>query len=122
MPLPTETKPEAIIETFFILLETAPELFSEHIQALYELVAKPTDSAEEIAKIVDKWCENRPQIYENMENDFMEMGAEDTDSNPRDEKAAIKFNERMKQNRERLGSTPLNSIKQNDSGTANQKS
>ncbi|MFN6468686.1 MAG: hypothetical protein RMY36_003300 [Nostoc sp. SerVER01] len=120
MPLPTESQPQAVIEAFFTLLETAPQLFDDQdIEALSELQAQSTDSDEEIAKRIEKWCESRPQIYENMENEFLEMGAGDTDSEQKNEEAARKLNERLKENQERLGSKNSSSTQNNDSRKAN---
>jgi CHAT domain-containing protein len=112
MPFSSDTTPQEIIDAFFNLLETS-DVFSEHPEVFDELPTQPTASTKEIATKIEEWCETRPRIKENMENELYQMGAGGTPSKP-DENVAEKFNERLKENRTRLGSPPSSSSTNNN--------
>jgi len=107
MPFSPESTPKEIIDAFFNLLETS-DIFDRHLEALDELNTNPTDSVKEIAKKIDVWCGDKPQIKENMDNELCQMGAGGTESKP-DEEVAREFNDRLLENRTRLGSPPPSS-------------
>lgn len=75
------------------------------------------DNVNVIAKKIKDWCESRPQIEENLENEIDQMGAGGTDSNAPEE-IVREFYETLKENRIRLGlSTPPVVVETDASGT-----
>jgi len=75
------------------------------------------DNVNVIAQRIKDWCENKPQIEENLENEIDQMGAGGTDSNAPEE-IVREFYETLKENRIRLGlSTPPVVVETDASGT-----
>ncbi|MEQ8974868.1 MAG: CHAT domain-containing protein [Coleofasciculus sp. C1-SOL-03] len=112
MAFPSESTPQEIRDAFFNLLETS-NLFSDHLPSLDQVIAQPTDTPQDIAQRIEKWCESRPTIQANMENKLSKMGAGGTDSQP-DAEIAAEFNQRLEKNRIRLGSPPASSMNQTE--------
>ena len=102
MPFSPESTPQEIIDAFFNLLETS-NVFSNYLEFLAELKAEPTDSAQEIAKKIEAWCKDKPGIEKGINNKLCQMGAGGTDSKA-EEEVVREFNDRLIENRTRLGS------------------
>ncbi|MEL0591384.1 MAG: CHAT domain-containing tetratricopeptide repeat protein, partial [Planktothrix rubescens PR222] len=100
MSLPDNTKPEEIVAGLNKLLKTCPPyLFAEHLPALN---VSATDNVNIIAEKIKNWCETRPQIEQNLENEIDQMGAGGTDSDAPEE-IVREFYETLKENQIRLG-------------------
>lgn len=100
MSLPDNTKPEEIVACLNKLLETCPpHLFAQHLLAL-DVFA--TDNVNIIAKKIKDWCETRPQIEQNLENEIEEAGAGGGDSDAPEE-IVRQFYKTLKENQIRLG-------------------
>ena len=100
MSLPDNTKPEEIVAGLNKLLKSCPpHLFAEHLSAL-DVFA--TDNVNVIAKKIKDWCETRPRIEQNLENEIEEAGAGGTDSDA-PEKIVMDFHETLRENKIRLG-------------------
>ncbi|MCL1466340.1 CHAT domain-containing protein [Argonema galeatum] len=107
MPFSPESTPQEIIDAFFKLLETS-NVFSNYLEFMEELKAEPADSAQEIAKKIEAWCKDKLGIEKGINNKLCQMGAGGTESKP-DEEVAREFNDRLLENRTRLGSPPPSS-------------
>ncbi|MCL1469485.1 CHAT domain-containing protein [Argonema antarcticum] len=107
MPFSPESTPQEIIDAFFKLLETS-NVFSNYLEFMEELKAEPADSAQEIAKRIEAWCKDKLGIEKGINNKLCQMGAGGTESKP-DEEVAREFNDRLLENRTRLGSPPPSS-------------
>ncbi|MEG4848269.1 CHAT domain-containing protein, partial [Microcoleus sp. F10-C6] len=100
MSLPDDAKPEEIVAAFNKLLKISdPKLFVDHLSALDDSV---TDNVNVIAQTIKDWCESRPQIEENLENEIYHAGAGGTDSDAPEE-IVREFYETLKENKIRLG-------------------
>jgi len=110
MAFASETTPTETIDAFFNLLETS-DLFSDHVSSLDQLSAQSTDTPQDIAQRIEQWCESRPTIKMNMENELSQMGAGGTDSQP-DAEIAAEFHQRLEKNILRLSSPPSSSTNQ----------
>ncbi|CAH2572861.1 Tetratricopeptide repeat protein 28 [Planktothrix rubescens] len=100
MSLPDNTKPEEIVAGLNKLLKTCPPyLFAEHLPALN---VSATDNVNIIAEKIKDWCETRPQIEQNLENEIDQMGAGGTDSDAPEE-IVREFYETLIENQIRLG-------------------
>jgi len=100
MSLPDNTKPEEIVAGLNKLLKTCPPyLFAEHLPALN---VSATDNVNIIAEKIKNWCETRPQIEQNLENEIDQMGAGGTDSDAPEE-IVREFYETLIENQIRLG-------------------
>ncbi|MEG4169245.1 MULTISPECIES: CHAT domain-containing tetratricopeptide repeat protein [unclassified Microcoleus] len=100
MSLPDDAKPEEIVAAFNKLLKISdPKLFVNHLSALDDSV---TDNVNVIAQTIKDWCETRPQIEENLENEIYQMGAGGGDSDAPEE-IVREFYETLKENKIRLG-------------------
>ncbi|MEG4914573.1 tetratricopeptide repeat protein [Microcoleus sp. B13-B6] len=100
MSLPDEATPEEIVAAFSKLLKISdPKLFVDHLSALDDSV---TDNVNIIAQTIKDWCESRPQIEENLENEIYHAGAGGTDSDAPEE-IVREFYETLKENKIRLG-------------------
>ena len=100
MSLPDDAKPEEIVAGLNKLLKTCPPyLFAEHLPALN---VSATDNVNIIAEKIKNWCETRPQIEQNLENEIDQMGAGGTDSDAPEE-IVREFYETLKENQIRLG-------------------
>lgn len=75
------------------------------------------DNVNVIAQRIKDWCESRPQIEENLENEIYQMGAGGTDSDAPEE-VVRELIETLKENQIRLGlSTPPVVVETDASGT-----
>ncbi|CAD5947516.1 CHAT domain-containing protein [Planktothrix prolifica] len=100
MSLPDNTKPEEIVAGLNKLLKTCPPyLFAEHLPALN---VSATDNVNIIAEKIKNWCETRPKIEQNLENEIDQMGAGGTDSDAPEE-IVREFYETLIENQIRLG-------------------
>lgn len=104
MSIPEDATDSEVIESFFSILETAePELFAPYRVALYELDASDSEAEANIARRIKDWCQSRSDVEKNLENEICKLGAGNKGSKPSDD-VARSFNERLKENRERLAS------------------
>ncbi|MGB8687553.1 MAG: CHAT domain-containing protein [Microcoleus sp.] len=114
MSLPEDAKPEEIVAAYNKLLKISEPQFVAELSAI-DIGAM--DNVNVIAQRIKDWCESRPQIEENLENEIDQMGAGGTDSNAPEE-IVREFCETLKENRIRLGlSTPPPVVKTDTSGT-----
>jgi len=114
MSLPDDAKPEEIVAAFNQLLKISEPQFVAELSAI-DIGAM--DNVNVIAQRIKDWCENKPQIEENLENEIDQMGAGGTDSNAPEE-IVREFYETLKENRIRLGlSTPPVVVETDASGT-----
>ncbi|MCT7950221.1 CHAT domain-containing protein [Ancylothrix sp. C2] len=67
--------PEEIVDAFSRLFDTCDNQFLSQITGL----DIQTDSIEELAERIKKWCKTRPNVEENIENEIYEAGAADAD-------------------------------------------
>ena len=76
-----------------------------------------SDNINIIAQTIKDWCETRPQIEENLENEIYQMGAGGTDSDAPEE-IRREFCETLKENKIRLGVSESSVVVETDtSGT-----
>lgn len=114
MSLPEDAKPEEIVAAFSNLLKISDPQFVAELSAI-DIGA--TDNVNIIAQTIKDWCESRPQIEENLENEIDQMGAGGTDSDAPEE-IVRDFYETLKENRIRLGlSAPPVVVETDTSGT-----
>jgi CHAT domain-containing protein len=100
MSLPDNTKPEEIVAGLNKLLKTCPPyLFAEHLPALD---VSATDNVDIVAEKIKDWCETRPKIEQNLENEVDQAGAGGTDSDAPEE-IVREFYETLIENQIRLG-------------------
>jgi CHAT domain-containing protein/uncharacterized glyoxalase superfamily protein PhnB len=99
MSLPDDATPEEIVAAFTKLLKISEPQF---VKQLSEIDVGSTDNINIIAQTIKDWCENRPQIEENLENEIYPMGAGGTDSDAPEE-IRREFCETLKENKIRLG-------------------
>ncbi len=99
MSLPDDAKPEEIVAAFSKLLKISEPQFVAELAAI-DIGA--IDNVNVIAERIKDWCENKPQIEENLENEIAEMGAGGTDSDAPEE-VVREFYETLKKNQIRLG-------------------
>ena len=99
MSLPDDAKPEEIVAAFSKLLKISEPQFVAELSAI-DIGAM--DNVNVIAEIIKDWCETKPQIEENLENEIYQMGAGGTDSDAPEE-VVREFYETLKKNRIRLG-------------------
>ncbi len=116
MSLPDDIKPEEIVAGLSKLLKISdPDLFAEHLPALE---VGSTDNVNIVAQKIRDWCETRPEIEENLENEIYQQGARGTSSYTSEE-TVNDFGETLKENQTRLRlsvrSVPV--VKPDDSGT-----
>ena len=99
MSLPEDIKPEKIVAALSKLLKISePQLFAEHLS---DLNVNSTDNVDIVAQKIKEWCETRPQIEENLENEIYQMGARGTSSYT-SEKTVNDFIETFQGNQTRL--------------------
>ena len=104
MSIPENATDPEVIETFFNLLETAePELFAPHLATFDQLVASDSEAEASIARRIKDWCQSRSDVEKNLENEICTMGVGNKSSKPSDD-VARDYNERLKENRDRLDS------------------
>jgi CHAT domain-containing protein len=116
MSLPDNATPEEIVAGLSKFLKTCPPyLFAEHLPALD---VSATDNVNIIAEKINTWCETRPQIEQNLENEIDQMGAGGTDSDAPEE-IVREFCETLNENQTRLGlsSPSVAVVKTDTSGT-----
>ena len=116
MSLPDNYKPEEIVAGLAKLLQISePKLFVNDLPALD---VKPTDNVNIIAEKIKAWCETRPQIEENLENEIEQAGPGGTDGDAPEE-VVREFMEVWMENTMKLGlsrpSVPV--VETDDSGT-----
>jgi hypothetical protein len=100
MSLPDNTKPEEIVAGLNKLLKTCPPyLCDEHLLALD---VSATDNVDIVAEKIKDWCETRPKIEQNLENEVDQAGAGGTDSDAPEE-IVREFYETLIENQIRLG-------------------
>ena len=99
MSLPDDAKPEEIVAAFSKLLKISEPQFVAELSAI-DIGAM--DNVNVIAEIIKDWCETKPQIEENLENEIYQMGAGGTDSDAPEE-VVREFYETLKENKIRLG-------------------
>ena len=99
MSLPDDATPEEIVVAFHKLLTKSEPQFVKQLSAID---VSSTDNINIIAQTIKKWCETRPQIEENLENEIYQMGAGGGDSNAPEE-IVREFYETLKENKIRLG-------------------
>ncbi|MCC3575875.1 MAG: tetratricopeptide repeat protein [Microcoleus sp. PH2017_40_RAT_O_B] len=99
MSLPDDAKPEEIVAAFSKLLKISEPQFVAELSAID---VGAMDNVNVIAERIKDWCESRPQIEENLENEIYQMGAGGTDSHAPEE-VVREFYETLKKNKIRLG-------------------
>ena len=99
MSLPDDAKPEEIVAAFSKLLKISEPQFVAELSAI-DIGA--IDHVNVIAERIKDWCETKPQIEENLENEIYQMGAGGTDSDAPEE-VVREFYEMLKENKIRLG-------------------
>ncbi|MEG4283574.1 CHAT domain-containing tetratricopeptide repeat protein [Microcoleus sp. A006_D1] len=99
MSLPDDAKPEQIVAAFSKLLKISEPQFVAELAAI-DIGAM--DNVNVIAERIKDWCETKPQIEENLENEIYQMGAGGTDSDAPEE-VVREFYETLKENKIRLG-------------------
>ena len=82
MSLPDDATSEEIVAAFTKLLKISEPQF---VRELLAIDYGSTDNINIIAQTIKDWCETRPQIEENLENQIYQMGAGGGDSDPPDE-------------------------------------
>jgi CHAT domain-containing protein/tetratricopeptide (TPR) repeat protein len=82
MSLPDDATSEEIVAAFTKLLKISEPQF---VKELLTIDYGSTDNINIIAQTIKDWCETRPQIEENLENEIYQMGAGGGDSDPPDE-------------------------------------
>ena len=98
MSLPDD-KPKEIVAAYSNLLKISEPQFVAELAAI-DIGA--IDHVDIVAERIKDWCENKPQIEENLENEIEEMGAGGTDSDAPEE-VVREFYETLKENQIRLG-------------------
>ena len=104
MSLPDDATPEEIVAAFSKLLKISEPQFAKQLSAID---VGWTDNINMIAQTIKDWCQTRPQIEENLENEIYQMGAGGGDSDAPEE-IVREFYETLKENQIRLG-LPLSS-------------
>ena len=99
MSLPDDATPEEIVAAFSTLLKISEPQFVKQLSAID---VGSTDNINIIAQTIKDWCETRPQIEENLENEIYQMGAGGGDSDAPEE-IVKEFYETLKENQIRLG-------------------
>ncbi|MEG3844791.1 CHAT domain-containing protein [Microcoleus sp. herbarium14] len=99
MSLPDDAKPEEIVAAFSKLLKISEPQFVAELSAIN---IGAMDNVNVIAQTIKDWCENKPQIEENLENEIYQAGAGGTDSDAPEE-VVREFYETLKENQIRLG-------------------
>ncbi|WP_293154154.1 MULTISPECIES: CHAT domain-containing protein [unclassified Microcoleus] len=99
MSLPDDAKPEEIVAAFSKLLKISEPQFVAELSAID---VGAMDNVNVIAERIKDWCETKPQIEENLENEIYQMGAGGTDSDAPEE-VVREFYETLKENQIRLG-------------------
>jgi CHAT domain-containing protein/Tfp pilus assembly protein PilF len=99
MSLPDNAKPEEIVAAFSKLLKISEPQF---VAELLAIDVGAIDNVNVIAERIKNWCETKPQIEENLENEIYQAGAGGTDSDAPEE-VVREFYETLKENRIRLG-------------------
>ena len=99
MSLPDDATPEEIVAAFSKLLKISEPQFVKQLSAID---VGSTDNINIIAQTIKDWCETRPHIEENLENEIYPMGAGGTDSDAPEE-IVREFCETLKKNKIRLG-------------------
>ena len=99
MSLPDDAKPEEIVAAFNQLLKISEPQFVAELAAID---VGAMDNVNVIAERIKDWCETKPQIEENLENEIYQMGAGGTDSDAPEE-VVRELYERLKENKIRLG-------------------
>jgi len=116
MSLPDNYKPEEIVAGLAKLLQISePKLFVNDLPALD---VNPTDNVNIIAEKIKAWCETRPQLEENLENEIEQAGPGGTDGDAPEE-VVREFMEVMQDNMMRLypSGPPVSVVETGDSGT-----
>ncbi|NJK69788.1 MAG: CHAT domain-containing protein [Microcoleus sp. SU_5_3] len=118
MSLPDNYTPIEIVaglSKLKLLKITDPKLFAEDLPALD---VKSTDNVNIIAEKIKAWCETRPSIEENLENEIEQCGPGGTDSDAPEE-VVREFMEVVMDNtiRLRLSSRSVPGVETGDSGT-----
>ncbi|MEG5041326.1 MULTISPECIES: CHAT domain-containing tetratricopeptide repeat protein [unclassified Microcoleus] len=114
MSLPDDATPEEIVAAFSKLLKISEPQFVKQLSAIN---VGSTDNINIIAQTIKDWCETRPQIEENLENEIYQMGAGGTDSDAPEE-IVREFCETLKENQIRLGLSGSSVVVETDtSGT-----
>ena len=99
MSFPDDAKPEEIVAAFSKLLKISEPQFVAELSAI-DIGAM--DNVNVIAERIKDWCETKPQIEENLENEIYHSGAGGTDSDAPEE-VVREFYETLKENKIRLG-------------------
>ncbi|MEG4277477.1 CHAT domain-containing tetratricopeptide repeat protein [Microcoleus sp. MON1_C1] len=99
MSLPDEATPKEIVAAFSKLLKISEPQFVKQLSAID---VGSTANINIIAQTIKKWCETRPQIEENLENEIYQMGAGGGDSDAPEE-IVREFYETLKENQIRQG-------------------
>ncbi|MEG4034240.1 CHAT domain-containing tetratricopeptide repeat protein [Microcoleus sp. S36b_A4] len=102
MSLPDDATPEEIVAAFTKLLKISEPQFVKQLSAID---VGSTDNINIIAQTIKDWCETKPQIEENLENEIYQMGAGGTDSDTPEE-IVRDFYQTLKENQIRLGLPP----------------
>jgi len=99
MSLPDDATPKKFVAAFSTLLKISEPQFVKQLSAID---VGSTDHINIIAQTIKDWCETRPQIEENLENEIYQMGAGGGDSDAPEE-IVREFYETLKENQIRLG-------------------
>ena len=106
MSLPDDIKPEEIVAALSKLLKISDpnDLFAENLSVAEHLSAldvSSTDNVNIVAQKIRDWCETRPELEENLENEIYQQGARGTSSYT-SEKTVNDFIETLQGNQTRL--------------------
>ncbi|MEG4489584.1 CHAT domain-containing tetratricopeptide repeat protein, partial [Microcoleus sp. D2_18a_B4] len=113
MSLPDEATPEEIVAAFSKLLKISEPQFVKQLSA----IDIGQTNINIIAQTIKDWCETRPHIEENLENEIYQMGAGGTDSDAPQE-IVREFYETLNENQIRLGLSESSVVVETDtSGT-----
>ncbi|WP_377478298.1 MAG: CHAT domain-containing tetratricopeptide repeat protein [Microcoleus anatoxicus] len=99
MSLPDDAKPEEIVAAFSKLLKISEPQFVAELAAID---VGAMDNVDIVAQRIKDWCENKPQVEENLENEIYHSGAGGTDSDAPEE-VVRELYEALKKNKIRLG-------------------
>jgi CHAT domain-containing protein/tetratricopeptide (TPR) repeat protein len=102
MSLPDEATPKEIVAAFSKLLKISEPQFVKQLSAID---VGSIANINIIAQTIKDWCETRPQIEENLENEIYQMGAGGGDSDAPEE-IVREFYQTLKENQIRLGLPP----------------
>jgi hypothetical protein len=93
MSLEHKSVPGKVIKTFATLLKAEPYLFAEQdITSLWQLIPNLPDNVNAIAQELISWCQQRPEIFETLEDELGSRGVAESIpvAKPEDYKTLLK--------------------------------